>query len=78
VNDDTRDAPNHPGAFLHQGSAYINERQALDRLVDATQRLANAEALSRFLHTFPSEGFRPPPTITRESALAEIKARGIG
>jgi hypothetical protein len=64
--------------FLAQGAAYVNERRALDRLVEATQHLANAEALSRFLHTFPDEEFREPPTVTRENVLAEIKRRGVG
>jgi hypothetical protein len=58
--------------------AHVIELRALDRLVDATQRLADLEALSRFLNNFPNEGFHSAPTITRESALAEIKARGIG
>jgi hypothetical protein len=77
VNEHTRDAPNNPGAFLHQGSAYVNERQALDRLIEATQRLADAEAQSRFLRNFPHEGFRQPTTITRENVLAELKRLGI-
>jgi hypothetical protein len=54
---------------------YIRQLQALDRLVDATQRVADAEALSRFVNTFPAEGFHPAPTITRENVLSEIAHR---
>jgi hypothetical protein len=61
----------------HLRAAYFDERQTLDRLVDAAQRLADAEAHSRFLHNWPNEGFHQPATITRQNVLAELKHLGI-
>ena len=57
--------------------SYINERQALDKLVEATRRLADAEAQLHWVKNFPHDAFRQPPTISRENVLAELKARGI-
>jgi hypothetical protein len=57
VNDHARSTPSR--RIIR---AYVSELRALDGLADATQRLANAEALSRFFNNFPNEELSPTQT----------------